>query len=114
MVISVQTPGYWTRAGHYIVVEKMNEDGTVQVRDSNIYNYVRVSGHMEDKHTWLSVTGTSLGFWVFEKKAVRIPACSRCGEPEGVLESLLAEDYTCEKCHAALLRRDTYLTACGN
>lgn len=114
VVISVQTPGYWTRAGHYIVVEKMNEDGTVQVRDSNIYNYVRISGHMEDKHTWLSVTGTSLGFWVFEKKATNTHACSRCGEPEGVVESLLAEDYICEKCDAALLRRGTYLTACGN
>lgn len=114
VVVSVQTPGYWTRAGHYIVVEKMNEDGTVQVRDSNIYNYVRVSGHMEDKHTWLSVTGSSIGYWVFEKKVTRIPACSRCGEPEGVVESLLTEAYTCEKCQAALLRRDTYLTACGN
>ncbi|MGN0977400.1 MAG: C39 family peptidase [Faecousia sp.] len=113
VVISVHRSGYWTRAGHYIVVEKMNEDGTVQVRDSNIYNYGRVSGHMEDKHTWLSVTGSSLGYWIFERKVVRIPACSRCGEPEGVLDSLLEADYTCEKCHAALLRRDTYLSACG-
>lgn len=39
VVISIQHPGYWTRGGHYIVCESINEEGLVQVRDSNIYNY---------------------------------------------------------------------------
>lgn len=112
VVISVHSKGYWTSAGHYIVVEKLNEDGTVQVRDSNIYNYGKLAGHLEDKHTWLSVTGSSLGYWIFECKVTRIPACIRCGQPEGVADSLLTEDYYCEKCQTAMLRRDTYLSAC--
>ena len=40
LVVSVQHPGYWTRGGHYIVCESINEEGKVQVRDSNIYNYI--------------------------------------------------------------------------
>lgn len=114
VVISVHSPGYWTRAGHYIVVEKMNEDGTVQVRDSNIYNYTRIKTHQEDKHSWASVTMTSLGYWIFEHKVTQIPACVRCGDPEGVVESMLKEDYYCEKCGPAMLRRETYLATCGD
>lgn len=113
VVVSVHSQGYWTRGGHYIVLEKMNEDGTVQVRDSNIYNYGRIQAHKDDKHTWGSVTTSGLGYWIFEHKVTHIPACVRCGDPEGVVESLLAEDYYCEKCGPAMLRRETYLTACG-
>jgi len=113
IVISIQHKGYWTRGGHYIVLEKFNEDGTVQVRDSNIYNYGRIPSHAQDRHTWASITGAGSGFWIFEYKVTRIPACVRCGTPEGITESLLREDYYCEKCMPAMLRRQTYLTACG-
>ena len=111
IVISVQHPGYWTRAGHYIVCESINEEGLVQVRDSNIYNYFRVSAHKEDLHKWGNITAAGSGFWIFDYKTTRIPACSRCGTPEGVTESLLNVDYICEKCAPALLRRTTYLAA---
>lgn len=113
VVVSVHSRGYWTRGGHYIVLEKLNEDGTVQVRDSNIYNYGRIQAHKDDKHSWGSVTTSGLGYWIFEYKAKNSPACVRCGNPEGVVDSLMAEDYYCEKCSSALLRRETYLTACG-
>lgn len=114
IVVSIQHKGYWTRGGHYIILEEIAEDGRIQVRDSNIYNYNRVPAHVEDLHTWGSITGAGSGYWIFEYKITNIPACSRCGEPEGVTESLLAEDYTCEKCSPAMLRRETYLTACGS
>ena len=112
IVISIQHKGYWTRGGHYIVLEKVNEDGTVQVRDSNIFNYSRVRAHKEDRHKWENVVSSTGGFWIFEYKIKRIPACSRCGDPEGVTRSLLEQDYCCEKCRPALLRRNTYLSAC--
>lgn len=109
IVISIQHPGYWTRGGHYIVCESITEDGMVQVRDSNIYNYVRVPAHKEDLHKWGNITAAGSGYWVFEDKITNIPACSRCGTDASITESLLTEDYVCHKCQSALLRRNTYL-----
>lgn len=109
VVVSIQHPGYWTRGGHYIACERMNDDGLIQVRDSNIYNYSRVAAHKEDAHKWGNITAAGSGYWIFEHKITEIPACSRCGNPEGVTDSLLNAEYTCEKCEQALLRRNTYL-----
>ncbi len=109
IVISIQHKGYWTGGGHYIVLEKLNEDGTVQVRDSNLYNYGRISAHKEDKHTWGSITSAGSGYWIFEPKVTAIPACARCGEPDGLTQSLYSGDYACAKCRAAVLRRTVYL-----
>lgn len=112
IVVCLQQNGYWTRGGHYIALEKIMEDGRIQVRDSNIYNYGRISSHKEDRHTWASITSASSGFWIFEDKVVSIPACSRCGSGEEHTRDFLREDYICHKCASALLRRNTYLTAC--
>ena len=109
LVVSIQHPGYWTRGGHYIVCESINEEGLIQVRDSNIYNYARVRAHAEDLHKWCSITASGSGYWIFDHKITRIPACSRCGDPNGLTQSLLNQDYTCEKCAPAVLRRETYL-----
>lgn len=111
IVISVQHPGYWTRAGHYIVCESINEEGLIQVRDSNIYNYSRVRAHKEDLHKWGNITANGSGFWIFDYKITDVKACSRCGAPEGITQSLLNAAYTCPKCETALLRRSTYLNA---
>lgn len=111
VVISIQHPGYWTRGGHYIVCESINDEGMVQVRDSNIYNYFNIRAHAQDAHTWGSITGAGSGYWIFEHKITRIPACSRCGTPDGLTQSLLQSDYICEKCVPAILRRNTYLNA---
>ena len=113
IVISIQHPGYWTRGGHYIVCESINEEGLVQVRDSNIYNYGRVAAHKEDLHKWGNITASGSGYWIYEDKVTYIPACTRCGDPEGVVESLLEEDYYCRKCEPAVLRRSTYMAFCG-
>lgn len=111
VVVSIQHPGYWTRGGHYIVCESINEEGLIQVRDSNIYNYFNVRAHSVDAHTWGSITSAGSGYWIFEHKVTRIPACSRCGDPEGITKSLLQTEYICEKCGPAILRRNTYLDA---
>lgn len=110
IIISIQTPGYWTRGGHYIVVEKMNEDGTVQVRDSNIFNYGKLEGHKQDKHTWESITKSNKKMWIIDKKLTRVPICSRCGDGQS---EFLETEYLCHKCRPALLRRGTYLSAFG-
>jgi len=109
LVVSIQHPGYWTRGGHYIVCESITEDGMVQVRDSNIYNYMKLRAHAQDLHKWGHIVEDGSGYWVFEHKITRIPACSRCGDPDSFAEKLLQFDYLCEKCTPALLRRNTYL-----
>lgn len=113
IVVSVQHKGYWTRGGHYIVLEKITEDGMVQVRDSNIYNYGKIKAHKEDLHTWGSITSNGSAYWIFEDKVTRIPMCSRCGEGDGVVPLLLKDAYICEKCEPALMRRNTWLSVCG-
>lgn len=109
IVISVQHPGYWTRAGHYIVCEKTNESGLIQVRDSNIYNYSRIREHKQDEHKWGNITANGSGFWIFDHKITTVTGCSRCGSPDSQTRSLLHTDYICEKCETALLRRSTYM-----
>lgn len=108
IVISVQHPGYWTRAGHYIVLEKVTQNDKIQVRDSNIYNYVRIPAHVDDAHSWRSITGAGSGYWIYDYKVTRVTACSRCGDPQQA-EGLLTEEYYCERCETALMRRNTYL-----
>ncbi len=110
IVVSVQHKGFWTRGGHYLVVEKLLEDGRVQVRDSNIYNYGRLHDHKIDSFDWHTVTPNGMGYWIYEPKVVTVPACSRCGDGSS---PILQEDYLCEKCSPALLRRNTWLEAAG-
>jgi len=109
VVISIQHPGYWTRGGHYIVCERVNENGLIQVRDSNIYNYSRVRTHKQDEHKWENVTANGSGYWIFDYKVTEVAGCSRCGDPDSQTRGLLQAGYICEKCEAALLRRNTYL-----
>ena len=106
--IVLQRLGYWTRGGHYLVLESMDEDGMVQVRDSNLYNYSRIrEGHLTDRFSWDVIYPNSSGYWVFEKKDITTAACSRCGTTAG---QDLCSDYLCLKCTQAILRRDVYLT----
>lgn len=109
IVVSSQHAGYWTRAGHYILFEKLTEDGMVQVRDSNIANYVKLPQHAEDKHTWFNATYSGYGYWVFEKKITRVEGCNRCGTPQDLMSSLLQGEYLCERCTQALDRRNAWL-----
>ena len=110
IVISVQHKGYWTRGGHYIVLEKIFENDMVQVRDSNIFNYTRLPAHKNDQHKWVNITTNGAGFWIYEDKITRIPACSRCGQETEIVPAILQEEYGCHKCATALTRRNTYLS----
>ena len=107
LVVSIQHKGYWTRGGHYIALQEITEDGNVRVRDSNIYNYVRVPAHVNDEHTWASITSAGSGYWVFDYKITRIPGCARCGDQSE--SSLVGENFYCRKCAPAVMRRDAYL-----
>lgn len=109
IVISIQHKGYWTSGGHYILFEKFTEDGMVQVRDSNIANYLKLRQHKEDKHTWANATNAGSGYWIFEDKVTRVAACDRCGTQEGQTSGLVRTEYICEKCNEALIRRNTWL-----
>ena len=107
LVVSIQHKGYWTRGGHYIALQEITEDGNVRVRDSNIYNYVRVPAHVDDEHTWASITSAGSGYWIFDYKITRIPGCARCGDQSE--SSLVGENFYCRKCAPAVMRRDAYL-----
>ena len=103
-----QHKGYWTRGGHYLVLEELTEDGEVRVRDSNMFNYRKLRRHQDDQFPWDTICGAGSGYWVFEKKVTSIPACTRCGDPEA-LEISIVTDYLCDTCRTALTRRSIYL-----
>lgn len=107
-VIVCQYRGYWTRGGHYLVLETLTEDGMVQVRDSNMINYQRLPRHEEDRFPWDTISGAGQGYWVYEKKSAVSPACTRCGDPDS-LEIPIVTDYLCQNCRNALTRRSSYL-----
>lgn len=111
-VVVCQYRGYWTGGGHYLVLEKLTEDGLVQVRDSNLYNYRKLPLHREDAFPWYTINEAGQGYWIFQKKAVSCDACTRCGNPED-LDVTVVADYLCENCEAAQLRRASFLAIGG-
>ena len=113
VVISLQRKGNFTSSGHYLLLIAYNEeDGTFTVRDSNIFNYGRLSGHKIDRFTAADLLSGGGHFYIFQPKITTIPACSRCGTDyeERQPELLLQKEYTCEKCAAALSRRNHFLS----
>lgn len=108
VVIVVQYKGYWTRGGHYLVLEELSEDGLVRVRDSNMYNYAKLVNHKEDLFHWDTLTLAGMGYWVYARKVTATASCIRCGAPEK-LEQTTVTGYTCPKCQTAQSRRNTYL-----
>ena len=115
-VISLQRKGHFTSGGHYLLLQKYYaDDDTFQVRDSNIYNYGKLKGHQLDKFTRANIVSGGTHFYIMQKKITRIPACTRCGDAceQGAAEKMLNEDYICEKCTAALTRRNGFLRLVG-
>lgn len=115
VVISLQIKGMFTSAGHYLLVQAYNEDdGTFEVRDSNIYNYGKLQGHKTDRFSQGAMVSGGGQFYIMQPKIVRIPACTRCGGtfddhgPEGLIDG-----YVCEKCAVALGRRENFLAMLG-
>lgn len=113
-VVCVQHKGYWTRGGHFLVLQEMKENEMLIIRDSNIFNYGKLPGHKVDEFSWGTVVPSGMGYWIFDYKLTRIGACSRCGEEtEGVAFGMFTNDYTCEKCEAALQRRNHFRELCS-
>ena len=113
MAISLQVKGYFTRAGHYLVISELNDDGRVVIRDSNLYNYARLPEHKEDLFKPSKLMPNNQGFWIYDQKVTSVPACSRCGTPEETgAPRLFREAYTCHKCIPAVERREVFLDLC--
>ena len=111
MAICLQHKGFFTRGGHYLVLRSINEDGTVSIRDSNLYNYGKLRPHKDDRFTWEQIAGSGVQYWVFQDKITRIPACSRCGT-EAAPQVLLLSHSTCPRSTAAQTRRGDFLQLC--
>jgi hypothetical protein len=113
VVVSLQKTGYWTGGGHFILLEKVTEDGLIQVRDSNLFNYGKLSGHQIDAHEASVITPKSSSYWIYYPKVVRTAACHRCddtGYAQGE-NTLITGDYTCARCTAAMERRNNFMEA---
>lgn len=110
-VICLQHKGFFTRGGHYLVLRSLYEDGTVSIRDSNLYNYGKLHPHKDDHFTWDQIRASGAQYWMYQPKITRIPACSRCGE-NGAPQGLLQSEYLCPRCLTALSRRGDFLSAC--
>ena len=103
-IVTLQIHGVFTTGGHFMVLSRGYEDGTVTVRDSNLKNYARLEGYKTDRFTKEQVLSGGVLFYSFQPKLVTLPGCSRCGEGSDT-----AEGYLCTKCAAALTRRDAFL-----
>lgn len=113
MVVSLQYKGYFTRAGHFLVIERFTEDGNVVIRDSNVLNYERLPEHAVDSFDPKLLLPANINFWIYEKKIVTIPACDRCGDPVGEgVPAVLLTDYSCPRCGTSSQRRENYLAFC--
>lgn len=113
VLVSRQYKGHFTSSGHFLLVSRYyEEDDTFQVRDSNIYNYGKLRGHQIDRFTRADILSGGGLFYIMQPKVVAIPACARCGGSfqEHQPSKLLNEDYICEKCTAALSRRNHFLS----
>lgn len=119
MVITLQRDGYWTNGGHYLLLHNLieTEDGTkVQVWDSNLYNYKRLEGHTIGYFDLSTIPSNSRSYWIYQKKVTRYDSCVRCAAPtedSHVPFAMFTEEYVCEKCDAALLRRNAYMSGCS-
>ena len=103
-IVTLQIHGVFTTGGHFMVLSRGYEDGTVTVRDSNLKNYARLDGYKTDRFTKEEILSGGILFYTFQPKLVTLPGCTRCGEG-----SAAAEGYICEKCAAALTRREAFL-----
>lgn len=114
VVVSLQHKGYWTRGGHFLHLQEINEDGLVVIRDSNLYNFGKLSGHEIDAHDHRTLLPANAVFWVYYPKVVRTPACVRCDDTnhEGAATAMFTQDYYCAKCNTAMQRRNDFIDAC--
>ena len=88
----------------------------VQVWDSNVKNYKKLTGHVSGSFALSTIPGNSKCYWVYQKKVMNIDSCVRCAEPtedSHFPSAMFAEDYVCPKCQTAVNRRDAYMDGCA-
>lgn len=114
VAVSLQKQGYWTKGGHFILMQGITEDGQIVVRDSNLFNYGKLDGHQVDYHAQDSITPKSALYWIYYPKVTRVAGCVRCGDAaaEGVARAMFTQDYFCDRCAAAMTRRNDFVSAC--
>lgn len=100
-VITLQFKGLFTTTGHYMVLDRLTEEGNVVIRDSYLPHYGRIPGHKDGFFTPQQVYSAGVQYWIFSPKVVTLPACSRCGDGSSYA---LASAYTCRRCLTALGR----------
>jgi len=107
----LQSPGLFTARGHYLIMAENNPDGTISLRDSNIFNYSTILSHMDDRFTWPQIRSNGAMYWIWQDKITRVPACDRCGGETGLSapEGLLLSGYICPKCTDAIARTGDFL-----
>lgn len=110
-VVSLQMGGCFTSVGHFIMLDSVHENGNIIIRDSNIFNYVRMSGYVDGYFTRQQILSGNQVFWIMQNKILHIPSCCRCGDPsgQGPIEKLMETDYLCQRCLDALTRRNGYV-----
>ena len=103
----------FTSKGHYLLLFRYDaENDTIELRDSNIFNYGRLQGHKDGFFKRTDVFHHAVSFYIMDKKAVTTPTCPRCGsdpQPEVTLDN----SALCERCTAALVRRNAFLSLMG-
>ena len=112
VAISLQGKGHFTTKGHYLLLmHYYPEDDTIQVRDSNIYNYGHLAGHKIDRFGRETVASAGNLYFIMQPKITAIPACARCGSTGAVPAALLKQEYSCHICATALLRRSSFFSS---
>lgn len=114
MVMSLQFADHFTTTAHFIVLTSYKEEGLITVRDSNVFNHTgRFAG------TDLLETGFEPGYihehnriyWIYAKKLVRVPGCSRCEDPEDGVDTIIGENHLCRKCTRLKKEQNAYKAA---
>lgn len=130
MVVTLQNDGYWTAGGHYLLLHNLievetgetDEEGNpitetkIQVWDSNVKNYKRLTGHAPGYFPLSTIPGNSRCYWVYQKKVMNVDSCVRCAEQTSESHApaaLFREGYVCPKCDTAINRRNAYLSGCA-
>lgn len=103
--ITLQFPGLFTTSGHYMVLDKLTQEGNVVIRDSYLPHYGKLQGHMDGYFTPQQVYSSGVQYWIFSPKVVTLPACNRCGDGSSYA---FASSYTCRRCLTALGRLDGF------
>ncbi len=115
MVVTLQHTGFWTGAGHYLLLHNLVEtkDGVkLQVRDSNIFNYKKLEGHITGYFDLETIAPNARIYWIYQKKVIHVDSCARCGQPTEnsvIPGTMFGTPYYCPKCVNAMSRRSAYL-----